>query len=139
VKLNTLSILFAVAFFGCVEFTLNTYRIARILDKGIEFVNYMNLLVNGIGLLGLILITYFFIATLEEIKASIYLPAILWIPYFLALIKAFAHFFPITDRGEIPSAGTGLILIGQFISYSFLLMTLILFISEDLASKRSQI
>jgi uncharacterized protein YacL len=128
-KINSLSIIFAVAFFLSVEFTLNTYRIARIIDKEIEYVSYMNLLLQGIGFIALMGITYLFISSLREIKGTIYLSAILWIPYFLVFIKAFARFFPMTNRGEIPSAGTGLLLVGQFISYSFLLVALILFIS----------
>ena len=123
-KLNVISILNAIMVFVPIELMLNVYRISRLTKWEIGTVNtftVITLIVEIIG--GTILLVLLTKRWLGERKANFF-TVILWVPYFVLFIYAFASLFPITYRGDVPIPVTGLVIIGGLITYPFYILIL---------------
>lgn len=123
-KLNIVSILYALMIFIPLELMLNVYRISRMTNWGIDTV----IIVTGVTLLlelivGSILLVYLTKSWLGERKANFW-TLILWVPYFVLFIYGFASLFPITNGGDVPNPVTGLVAIGGLIGYPFYILVL---------------
>ena len=123
-KLNVISILYAIMVFVPIELMLNVDRISRLTKWEIGTVitfTVITLIVKIIG--GTILLVLLTKRWLGERKANFF-TVILWVPYFVLFINAFASLFPITYRGDIPNPVTGLVIIGGLITYPFYILSL---------------
>lgn len=123
-KLNVVSILYALLVFVPLELMLNVYRISRLTNWEIGTVNILTgitLIVEIIG--GTILIFFLTKKWLVGRKAN-FLTIILWVPYFVLFIYVFASLFPITYGGDDPNPVTGLLAIGGLIVYPFYILIL---------------
>ena len=123
-KLNVISILYAIMVFVPIELMLNVDRISRLTKWEIGTVitfTVITLIVKIIG--GTILLVLLTKRWLGERKANFF-TVILWVPYFFLFINAFASLFPITYRGDIPNPVTGLVIIGGLITYPFYILSL---------------
>lgn len=123
-KLNVVSILYALMVFVPLELMLNVYRISRITDWEIDTVNIVTgvtLIVEIIG--GTILLVFLTKKWLGERKANFW-TVILWIPYFVLFIFIFASFFPVTYGGDAPNPVTGLLAIGGLLVFPFYILIL---------------
>lgn len=123
-KLNVVSILYALMIFVPLELMLNVYRISRITNWEIGTVNILTgvtLIVEIIG--GTILLVFLTKKWLGERKANFW-TVILWAPYFVLFIYIFASLFPITYGGDDPNPVTGLLAIGGLIVFPFYILIL---------------
>lgn len=116
-KLNVVSIVFAVVLGISIELQLNFYRIWRITGWEVDTVNG---LIGVIHLIGFILSTIFFALLISkwlEGKYASFWAVILWFPYLVLFVLLFGYLFPITNRGEMPAPVSGLIIIAQLMMY----------------------
>ena len=123
-KLNVISILYALMVFVPLELMLNVYRISRITNWEIGTVNILigvTLMVEMIG--GTILLVFLTKKWLGERKANFW-TLILWAPYFVLFIYIFASLTPITYGGDDPNPVTGLLAMGGLIFYPFYILIL---------------
>jgi hypothetical protein len=123
-KLNAVSILYALMFFAPAELMVNVYRISRLTGWEIGTVNTL----TGVVLLseviaGSILLYFLTKKWLNGRKANFW-TAFLWIPYFFLFTYIFASLFPITYGGDDPNPASGLLLIGGFICYPIYILLL---------------
>lgn len=121
-KLNVVSILYALMVFVPLELMLNVYRISRLTKWEIGTVNILTgitLIFEIIG--GTILILFLTKKWLDGRKASFW-TVILWAPFFVLFIYVFASLFPITNGGDTPNPITGLLAIGGLIVYPFYIL-----------------
>lgn len=126
-KLNVVSILYALMVFVLIELMANVYRITRLTNWEIGKVNILTRLTIIIGIIGgTILIHFLTKKWLGERKASFW-TVILWIPYFVLFIYVFANLFPITNGGDAPNPVTGFLAIGGLIIYPFYILILSFF------------
>ncbi|MEC0371534.1 hypothetical protein [Paenibacillus chibensis] len=108
-KLNLISMLYAITFFILTELLVNVYRLERL--SGYE---HMNTLIDGVMLIIMILAPvafYYLTQRLLRQRKSKYAAAFLWIPYYVLAIGAFALMLPLTDPQEQPLPAAGLIII----------------------------
>ena len=123
-KLNVISILYAIMVFVPIELMLNVYRISRLTKWEIGTVNTFTVIILIVEIIGgTILLVLLTKRWLGERKANFF-TVILWEPYFVLFINAFASLFPITYRGDIPNPVTGLVIIGGLITYPFYILSL---------------
>lgn len=123
-KLNVISILYALMVFVPLELMLNVYRTSRIINWEIGIVNILTgvtLIVEFIG--GTKLLIFLTKKWLGERKGNFW-TVILWAPYFVLFIYIFASLFPITYGGEAPNPVTGLLAIGGLIVFLFYVLIL---------------
>lgn len=119
IKLNAISIFYALALFVAIELMLNVYRISRL--TGLELGSVSNLMpiVIFVGFIGATFVFIFLTKRWMQGRKSSYWSALLWVPYLVIFVNIFASLFPIKDPGEIPHPGVGLVLIGSCIVYPF--------------------
>ncbi|ENH95549.1 hypothetical protein J416_15567 [Gracilibacillus halophilus YIM-C55.5] len=123
-KLNAISILYALMIFIPVQLVMNVYRISRLTSWEIGTI---------ISLTGVILLIEVTVGTimlysltkkwLNGRKANLW-TVILWIPYFVFFIYIFASLFPITYGGDSPNPASSLLIIGGLIVYPFYILIL---------------
>ncbi|WP_312115427.1 hypothetical protein [Brevibacillus reuszeri] len=122
IKLNVVSILYALMIFVPLELMVNVYRISRItgIDIGVVTIG------SGIAtIVGFILgTTLFFFLTNKWLngRKMNYWTIILWVPYFVLFGYLFASYFPITYGGDDPNPATGLVAIGALLSFPFYIL-----------------
>jgi hypothetical protein len=135
-KLNTVSILYALMIFALFELIVNEHRISRITGFTIDKVNtYIGVsIVVGI-LLGTISLFFLTKKWLRERKANFW-TIILWFPYFVLFILLFAKLFPINYGGDDPGPGVGLLILGvmMFFPIYILFINLVGYLYNDKAS-----
>jgi hypothetical protein len=122
IKLNAISALYAFVFFISIELWLNFYRICRL--TGLDG-NSLNNMILALHIFGVIMCSFLFFILIKkwlEGKLMIYWSTILWFPYFILFTIVFAILFPITNQGDIPTPGTGFLLIGELIVYPLYLL-----------------
>ena len=130
-KLNIVSILYAMMFFIPTELLLNVYRIARITNWQIETVNLLTagiLLVDIIG--GTFVINHFTNRWMKWRKSNLW-TILLWFPYFILFIYLFAHMIPITNGGDVPNPVTGLLVLFGLVIFPFYILIFNLFTFKD--------
>ncbi|ASK63950.1 hypothetical protein CFK37_18190 [Virgibacillus phasianinus] len=116
-KLNVVSLLYAVMIFIPLELMINVYRISRLTDWEISSVNALigiTIIVEIIA--GSIIFIILTKKWMNGRKASFW-TVILWAPYFVLFVYLFASLFPITYGGDAPNPVTGLLAIGAVIAY----------------------
>lgn len=135
-KLNTVSILYAIMIFISIELMFNTYRLSRLTGWDLNTVITRSMITIGIVfIIGTILTIFLSRKWLKGRKAN-YWTIILWIPYFALFVYSIAKFFPVIDRGDIPNPGVGLVAIGLLISFPIYIL-FIHFISLNRFTSRS--
>ncbi|WP_112180398.1 hypothetical protein [Paraliobacillus zengyii] len=123
-KLNAISILYALMVFIPVQLMVNVYRISRLTNWEIGTVNILTgviLLIEVI--IGTIILYFLTKKWLNGRKANLW-TIILWIPYFVLFIYIFTTLFPITYGGDDPNPASGLSIIGGLIMYPFYILIL---------------
>lgn len=131
VKLNLLSAVSGFLFFIAVESGLNIYRVERL--TGLSFTTLQNIYFM-FYLIGFIFSTIMLHRLFKKYKTSLlsgFLLAVLWFPYFYIFIRTFSAFFPFSYQGDVPSAGTGFIVILGILLYPFYLIVINLFTSKE--------
>ena len=130
-KLNVVSILYALMVFVPLELMVNVYRISRLTTWKIGTINILTgitFIFEIIG--GTILILFLTRKWLDGRKANLW-TVILWVPYFVLFIYVFTSLFPITNVGDTPNPVTGLLVIAGLIVYPFYILILNFSITSD--------
>lgn len=123
-KLNVVSMLYALIVFIPFELMLNVYRISRLSNWDIGTVNILtNIILIAVFIGGTILIYFLIQKWLDERKVNL-VTAILWLPYFVLFVLIFAFLSPITYGGDDPSPVAGLLAIGGTMGYPFYILLL---------------
>lgn len=126
-KLNVVSIIYALMFWVPAEIMVNFYRIDRLAgwEPGkpsiATILFFITVTVEIIG--GSFLLIYLSNKWLAGRMANFW-TVILWLPYFVLFYIGFAYLFPITYGGDKPNPATGLILLGGLIAYPFYILVL---------------
>lgn len=131
VKLNLLSAVSGFLFFIAVESGLNIYRVERL--AGLSFTTLQNIYFM-FYLIGFIFSTIMLHRLFKKYKTSLlsgFLLAILWFPYFYLFTRIFTTLFPFTSQGDVPSAGTGFVIILGILFYPFYLIMVSLFTGKN--------
>ncbi|WML38168.1 hypothetical protein RCG19_13135 [Neobacillus sp. OS1-2] len=121
IKLNTISILNALALFIAIELIVNVSHISRL--TGWEWDN-VYLIIAVINVIGLLLSTIFFIYLTKKWtlgRKYSYLSLLLWLPYFILCFSFFPVVFPI-NAGVTLFPRFSLLIYGSVILYPVYLL-----------------
>ena len=116
-KLNVVSILYALIIFVPIQLMGNVYRITRLTNWEMGKVNILTGLTIIIGIIGGTILIHSLTKKWLEGKKANFWTVILWIPYFVLFIYVIASLFPITNGGDAPNPVTGLLVLGGLIIY----------------------
>ena len=123
-KLNVISILYAIMVFIPIELMINVYRISRLTKWEIETVKNLTGITLIVQIIGGTILIFFLTKKWLEGRNSKFWTAILWVPYWILFIIVFAILFPITNEGDQANPATGLLVIGGLIIYPLYTLTL---------------
>ncbi|MGP4042486.1 hypothetical protein ACTWP4_21640 [Gracilibacillus sp. D59] len=123
-RLNVVSILYALIVFVPLEIMLNVYRISRLTNWEIGTVNIMTGLTLIVEIIGGTILLYFLTKKWLDGRKANFWTVILWAPYFVLFIYVFTSLLPITYGGDSPNPVTGLFAIGGLIVYPFYILIL---------------
>ncbi|CRK84743.1 hypothetical protein [Neobacillus massiliamazoniensis] len=117
IKLNMVSILYALMILVPIELMANVYRISRLTGWNIGTVSRLSsVTIVVVSIFGTILLFYLTKKWLKSRKANFW-TVILWIPYFVLFSYIIASQFPTTYGGDAPNPVTGLLAIGALIIF----------------------
>ncbi|MRN52679.1 hypothetical protein [Paenibacillus monticola] len=126
-KLNAISALYGLLFFIEIELVANIYRISRVTGWDINRVDKIVFILNiAIFILSTVLFVYVTYNYMNGMNLR-YFSAIMWFPYLALYIYVLSSCFPITDPGEQPSHGLGIIGMGALIIYPFYIVFINMF------------
>ncbi|TCZ79497.1 hypothetical protein E0485_05570 [Paenibacillus albiflavus] len=139
IRLNVVSILYALFIFVPIELMVNVYRISRLTGWDINTVNKLSVITFFVNIILGTIIIYLLTAKWLGRRRLNYITTILWVPYFILFVYIFVSLFPITNGGDDPNPVTGLIVIGRFFLYPIyiLLINLISSIKDDKTTSRN--
>lgn len=121
-KLNLMSILYALLLFIPIELMMNVYRIDRLTGWGIGTVNtVMGVSFIVVFVFFTILLVFLTNRWMDGRKAA-YWTTVMWLPYFICFIYVFARLFPITYGGDDPNPVTGLLSLGAMMVYPLFIL-----------------
>jgi hypothetical protein len=124
VKINVISMSYALMILIPVELMVNVYRLTRLTGWEIKTVmNVSGFLTVSILLMGTVSLYFLTGKWMEGRKAS-YWTAVLWFPYFALFIYSIATFFPTTNGGDAPNPATGLVMVGALVAFPFFVLAL---------------
>ncbi|MGP4108888.1 hypothetical protein [Virgibacillus sp. L01] len=123
-KLNVISMIYALIIFIPVQLIVNVYRIGRLTSWEIGTINILTGVILLIEVTAGTIILYLLTKKwLNGRKANLW-TIILWIPYFVLFIYVFVTLFLITYGGDDPNPASGLLIIGGLIVYPFYILIL---------------
>lgn len=123
-RVNAVSLLYAIVFSIPVLLQLNAYRLNRLAGWSFEFIHMLtNVVIITQLIAGSI---FFFVLTRKWLGKSKmnYLTAILWLPYFLFLTRGFGALFPFVHGGDQPAPVTGLLMLGGMLLYPLYILAI---------------
>ncbi|MGD6965720.1 hypothetical protein ACQCVP_04775 [Rossellomorea vietnamensis] len=123
-KLNGISIIYAITILIPIQLVLNVYRLTRITEWNIQTVNKIIGLTSLLAFLVFSLLLFFLTRKWLSGGKARYLTVVLWLPYYVLFAFLFATLFPITHNGDIPNPASGLLIIGAFIVYPLYIMAM---------------
>ena len=123
-KINILSAFYAFVLFISIELQVNFYRIWRLTGWEGATVNSMIAVVHLFGFIATLFLFYFLIRKWFEGRKAGYWSVILWLPYVFLFVIIFGVLFPMTDGGDKPAPVTGLVIMGQLITYPIYLLVM---------------
>lgn len=97
IKINFISILYALSLFIAIELVINVYRISRITGRNLDVVV---IVIPLIILIGFIISTILIIGLIKKMKIKRkfgYWLALIWFPYFLFFYYMFTYLFPLNS------------------------------------------
>ncbi|MCA1060160.1 hypothetical protein LCL96_14575 [Rossellomorea aquimaris] len=132
IKINVLSIIYALMILIPVELMVNVYRLTRLTGFEMDTVQNVSGFMTGVVvILGTVIIHFLTKKWMVGRKAA-YWTSVLWFPYFLLSAFIIAFLFPVTNGGDAPNPATGLVMIGALVSYPFYVLVMnFLSLEED--------
>ena len=136
IKLNVVSILYALLIFLPIELMVNIYRISRITRWNIDTVNILSGVIIVVGLIFGTMVQLFFTKRWMKGRKANFWTIVFWIPYLVLFVYIIASLFPTTYGGDVPNPGTGILVIGALIIFPIyiLIINLIGYKNEDRTS-----
>lgn len=117
IKLNVVSILYALMILVPIELMVNVYRISRLTEWNIGTVNiFISVTTIVVCIFGTILLFFLTKWWMKGRKANFW-TVILWVPYFVLFVYLIASLFPTTYGGDAPNPVTGFLAIGALIIF----------------------
>ena len=116
-KLNLVSLLYALILFLPLELMLNAYRISRLTTWDIGNVNILIGCTTVFTLISGTILLFFLTKNWMKVRKARFFTVILWVPYFILFVYTFASLFPVIYGGDVPNPGTGLLAIGALSVY----------------------
>lgn len=117
IKLNVVSILYALMILIPFELMINVYRISRMTGWNIGTATALSGVTTFIEFIFGTTLLFFLTTKWMKGRKSNFWTIILWIPYFVLFIYIIASLFSTTYGGDVPSPGTGLIAIGVLMAF----------------------
>mgnify|MGYP001271611574 CR=1 FL=1 len=121
-KLNLFALGYAWLIVIPIELMLNTHRIQRILDKDLDFVSNNLSLLSIIWILFGSVVLYLALRKYSSNKLTDYFTGVMWLPYFIGLTYLTTRLFPMSYEGDIPSPGTGFLILFALFMYPFYIL-----------------
>jgi len=138
-KVNVVSIVYAVVLGISIELQLNFYRIWRLTGWEVDIVDGFIGVIHLIGFVLSTIVFAFLISKWLEGKYASFWAVILWFPYLILFVLLFGYLFPITNRGDMPNPASGLIIIGQLILYPIYLVFVTAFCTKSAMDIEEQV
>ncbi|MET3574496.1 hypothetical protein ACFFIY_13500 [Bhargavaea ullalensis] len=110
-RLNAVALLFALMTGIPALSELNFYRILRLTEWEPGTLVTAGFIFNSVWIGGLSVIGYRLLRRWFGLKPVRFAAALLWIPYYFLLLRAFGALFPLADAGDLPNPASGLILL----------------------------
>ncbi|WP_155922145.1 hypothetical protein [Bacillus sp. EB01] len=132
-KLNAISLIYAIMMLIPAEFILNTYRIQRITGWSFKTLDIISLVSIGtVAIVGTGLV-YFLTKKWFSDSYIRFWTMLLWLPYHILLIYLTSNLLPFSYEGDNPSPATGLLMLGALFFYPFyiLLVNMCIFPSDE--------
>lgn len=132
-KLNVVSILYALMVLIPFELMANVYRISRLTGWSIGTVSKLSSVTFVVVyIFGTVLVFFLTKKWLQSRKANFW-TVILWAPYFVLFAYIIASLFSTTYGGDAPNPGTGLLEIGALMVFPIFILIINFggFISEE--------
>ncbi|MDX8344651.1 hypothetical protein [Rossellomorea sp. YZS02] len=123
-KINVVSIIYALMILVPVELMVNTYRLTRLSGWDMDFVENVSGVMSGMVLIMGTVILYFLNKKWMEGRNTAYWTAVLWLPYFVLFSYVISTSFPTNYGGDAPNPASGLVMIGVLVSYPFYVLVL---------------
>lgn len=124
-KLNVVSVLYAVMVVVPIELMVNVYRISRVTNWEINTViTVLSLTIIGEVIAGTVVLLSFLTKKWMGVRKVNYWTVILWVPYFILFAYIVANAFPITYEGDVPNPAIGLLIIGGLLAYPFYILVI---------------
>ncbi len=117
IRLNIVSCIYAFVLFLQIEFMLNVYRISRLTGWERDFISNVGGFLTFAGIIAFPFLFALLIRKYLHNSFWSFFAVVLWFPYYYLMISGFASLFPMTDRGDIPGPGTGLIILLELMAY----------------------
>lgn len=133
IKLNVVSILYALMIFVPIQLIGNVYRISRVTGWNIGLVNILSCLTIVAGSISGTILLILLTKKWLSVHKAIFWTVILWFPYFVLLVYIIASLFPITNEGDSPNPVAGFLALGALIAFPIyiLIINFIGFTSEE--------
>ncbi|SCY44226.1 hypothetical protein SAMN05720606_10511 [Paenibacillus polysaccharolyticus] len=100
---------------------LNYYRITRLTGWSNNTMSLLISIISILLLVSFVVLFYFITKRMLYNEKFKYIPTVSWIPFYIVLILINNYTIPITESGDKPSPGTGILLI-----FSYVLLPVIL-------------
>lgn len=129
-KLNFISILYALSLFIAIELIINVYRISRITGWNLDVVM---ITIPVIILTGLILATLLVIHFTKRWmlnKKLAYWLALIWCPYFILFYYIFTYLFPLSS-GETLFPIFNILIYGIIVLYPFYILIIVRYVASE--------
>ncbi|MEI2665800.1 hypothetical protein [Rossellomorea sp. LJF3] len=124
IKINVVSLLYALMILVPVELMVNGYRLTRLTGWERETVmDVSGFMIVAIFLIGTVFL-YFLTGKWMEGRRASYWTAVLWFPYFLLFMYVIATFFPTKYGGDAPNPAAGLLIIGALVTFPFYVLVM---------------
>ncbi|UOQ84917.1 hypothetical protein [Gracilibacillus salinarum] len=132
-KLNVVSMLYALMFFVPMQLMLNVYRINRLTNWDIDTISTVTWIYAAIEMIGGTIALYYLTKKWLNGRNANYWAIVLWFLYLVLFTYVVASLFPMTNGGDDPNPVAGLFLIGGLIVYPFYI-----FIISSVGSAREE-
>lgn len=130
IKVNVISILYALSLFIAIELLLNIYRMSRVTGWNLDVILVVIPVISLMGLLFSTLIITRFIKKWRLNRSIGYWLAFSWCPYFVLFYYLFTYFFPL-NSGETWFPIFTILIYGMIVLYPFYLVIINRYVTSE--------
>ena len=135
-KVNAISIVYAVALLIPLEGLLNVYRLNRTTGISSTVIWYGSFFVGIVLTIAALSLSSLLHTSYRKVQK---VSCILWLPYFFGMVYLMNRLFPMTNEGDAPGPIAGFILIGSLLVYPFFLLIMSSIVKSVSESKKLHI